>query len=87
MWGIAEFAIAVPVLVAATGFSYRTYSKRQDKQEGMIRKNADTCGEIKLHVATIQTDVKHINEAIQESKETQTRIFEKLDEINRGAVM
>ena len=60
---------------------------RQKEQDGRITSNAEVCTETKIHVAQIQNDVNHIKKDIQESKDTQVRIFDSIDQIKNELIL
>lgn len=78
---IEELAIGIPVVLALAGVSYKSYSNKQKEQDNKITGNTEACTETKVHVAQIQSDVNNIKEDIQESKDTQNRIFDSIDQI------
>ena len=73
--------IFVGLLIAIITVSYTSYSDGQDEQDTSISENSAAIQKTCIDIAEMRKDIEHIKEDGTESKETQQKILDKLDDL------
>ena len=83
-------AIILTAIIAAGGtiatMSYDAYSEGRTTRQADIKQNREAVARNTLNMATIKADLNNMKETLSESRATQTKIFDVLNEINRKLV-
>lgn len=73
--------VVITILIAIAGIAFTSYSAGQKSQDDCIKDNTAKIIEVRSDVAALKKDIEYIREKVDENKQVQSKILDKIDEL------